>query len=79
MVTSSDFGYTVVPVVAVPRVMGLDVPVTPLPPLTSFIGCRSRLISSLISAPNGLDYIEILGFVLHPQLFRSNVCFSMAQ
>src|SRR5215831_4837116 len=30
-----------VPVLAVPPVMGLDLPVTPPPPLTSFSGCRS--------------------------------------
>src|SRR5713101_3352420 len=29
----------------------------------------------LNSAPNGPDYIDILGFCLHAQLFRSNVRF----
>src|SRR5205823_3574326 len=31
------------------------------------------------SAPNGLDYIGILGFALHPRLFRSNIRFRMPE
>src|SRR5207247_8815331 len=67
MVTSSFFGCAVVPV---PRVMGLDSPVTPLPPLTSFTGCRSRtLISFLIRRQTDWIKLIFLGFVSMPNYF----------
>ena len=56
MVTASFLGCAVV---RVPRVMGLDSPVTPLPPLTSFTGLRSRtLISFLIRRQT--DWIKLI-------------------
>jgi hypothetical protein len=39
----------VVPEVPVPPVPGLDLSVTPPPPFTSFFGCRSRTMASLMS------------------------------
>jgi hypothetical protein len=36
-------------VVPVPPLVGLDSPLTPPPPLTSFTGCRSRIMASLTS------------------------------
>jgi hypothetical protein len=54
--------------------MGLDLPATPPPPLTSFYGLQVTNFDVLLnSAPNGPDYIDILVLCLHAQLFRSNV------
>jgi hypothetical protein len=48
----------VVPVLPVPPVVGLDSPVTPPPPLTSFTGFRSRtLMSSLFLRMRHADKI----------------------
>src|SRR6266550_3944769 len=70
----------VVPLVNAP-VVGLDSPVTPPPPLTSFTGFRSRIMASFMSfltrrqADRTTLIFGICVFILKrpPQLFRSNV------
>ena len=39
--------FPVIPVIPVPPAVGSDLPATPLPPLTSFTGCRSRILAFL--------------------------------
>src|SRR6266446_4367300 len=46
--------------VPVPPVMGLDLPVTPPPPLTSLTGCRSRTLMSAFLIRRQADRITLI-------------------
>src|SRR5437660_4231787 len=76
MVTSSVFGYAVVAVMPVPPVMGVKLPVTPPPPLTSFTGCRSRtLMSFLIRRQTDRITLIFGGCVSMPNYFVATFAF----